>query len=678
MSPTRALTKDLYERLLIPCEKLTIPLAMRSGDTPYLSVKTEPKLMITTPESTDSLLTRNPRLFTKLRAIVLDEIHLFDHGPRGDHLRCLLRRIENIRHYYQRQQAKNAPHFQFQPLQRVALSATVPDPDGVAQRYLHYQEDLDSLESEDSAPYKIIEVPGKRPIEATLAPMESLVDVIMELSSRSRPPLSVRKTLVFCNTRKEVEQTGAFLRKHLTFTARVFVHYSNLDTAIRQEVEHDFALAPVAICVCTTTLELGIDIGSVDDVVLIGPPPTVDAFLQRIGRGGRRTGLTRVLCLYRTPLEEVRFAALVQMAQGETQPAAISKNGTAQIAYHFRPSVLVQQIFSILKQSPTGAIRLADLRRAAPEPLTDETVRDIFGNLMVEGLLTAGRIGEWRPGPALDELLEDHQIYSNIGSDVQMLTVIDVFTNRTIAQVSRHSVQNDVLLMGGRTLEIVWRDGYRVGVKPSRDIEINELMTLAAAPFAIPLDVSQNVAAYLGLELGQLCLVQEANDSWLFHFWGAIYGTLLDEILQADQYGERAAQAPSGRPREDRLLYDPERDDYGHYDEEDEYAETDEAWSDDEVDGAIHSLSAFCLYLHQPTLSLPSWDPSRTNRAFWRQAHRFGKFLNLGRFHSLLPPQIMDETIHEVCDLATFEALYQNAEIIVPSQEVRERLVALL
>jgi len=60
-----------------------------------------------------------------------------------------------------------------------------------------------------------------------------------------------------------------------------------------------------------------------------------------------------------------------------------------------------------------------------------------------------------------------------------MLTVIDVFTNRTIAQVSRHSVQNDVLLMGGRTLEIVWRDGYRVGVKPSRDIEINELMTLA-------------------------------------------------------------------------------------------------------------------------------------------------------------------------------------------------------
>ena len=679
ISPTRALTKDLYERLLSPCGKLKVPIAMKSGDMPYLPVKPSPKLLITTPESTDSMLTRIPRLFTTLRAIVLDEIHLFDHGPRGDHLRCLLRRIENIRRYHQRQQAKNPAQFHFRPLQRVALSATVPDPDGIAQRYLRYVEDPSDESARDTKSYKIVAVPGRRQIEATLAPMASLTDVIMELSRRSRPPLNIRKTLVFCNTRKEVEQTGRYLRQHLTYTARVFVHYSNLDTAIRQEVEHDFALAPVAICVCTTTLELGIDIGDVDDVVLIGPPPTAAAFLQRIGRGGRRTDLTRVLCLYRSPLEEVRFATLVEMAQRDDEPSRT----ISEPAYHFRPSVLIQQTFSILKQSPTGAIKIGDLRRAAPEPLPDETLRSIFGNLMTEGHLIAGRIGEWRPGPALDELLDEHQIYSNIGSDVKMLTVIDVFTNRVIAQVSKHSIYDNLLLMGGRTLEIVWRDGYRVGVKPSKIEAASDLLMMAAAPFAIPLDVSQSVATYLGLEPGQMCLVREANDAWLFHFWGAIYGTLLSEVLQIENSGSRPTYSNSIRragrfsPQE-RWQFDAELEADGYPESEEDDEDEQETWTDDEDGASIQAQSAFCLYLNEPTLRLPIWNSATVNQAFWRQAHRLEPFLNLGRFHSLLPLEVMDQTAHEVCDLNTFEQLYREATIVVPSAELRSRLVGLL
>ena len=232
--------------------------------------KRPPTVLITTPESTDSLLTRAPRLLTQLQAIVLDEIHLFDGGPRGDHLRCLLRRIEIVRDYHQQQAKTEAA-----PLQRIALSATVLDPAGVAERYLKNR----SFDESSTATPEIVAVAGRRKIDATIAPMTDLYDLAAALSERVRGAAGIRKTLVFCNSRNEVEQTAAFLRTHLGYDAAVFAHYSNLDPALRREVENDFAVASVAVCVSTSTLELGIDIGSIDDVALIGPPPSLQSFL---------------------------------------------------------------------------------------------------------------------------------------------------------------------------------------------------------------------------------------------------------------------------------------------------------------------------------------------------------------------------------------------------------------
>lgn len=101
------------------------------------------------------------------------------------------------------------------------------------------------------------------------------------------------------------------------------------------------------LCQQFSTLELGIDIGTIDEVVLIGPPPTLTSFLQRIGRGGRRTGETRVLCLARSPLEELRFLALLVLAQDKNQ-AAVSNVA----AYHFRPAVLVNKRSACSNKAP--------------------------------------------------------------------------------------------------------------------------------------------------------------------------------------------------------------------------------------------------------------------------------------------------------------------------------------
>ena len=290
--PTRALVRDLYERLTPALERLAIPFAMKSGDTGPVSSDEPPALLITTPESTDSLLTRAPRLFTGITALVLDEIHLFDNTVRGDHLRSLLWRIETIQRFHREQTSVTQPI----PLQRVALSATVADPQGIVTRY------LTSRQNTEQSPAQVVDVKGGRRLQAEIAPLHGLDDLVTALGIRT-----ARKTLLFCNSRSEVEQVAAYLRKELTFDAEVFVHYSNLDPILRQEVEERFAAAAVAICVSTSTLELGIDIGSIDDVGLIGPPPPVPSFLQRIGRGDGVARTARCFVWHARPVRNCTF-----------------------------------------------------------------------------------------------------------------------------------------------------------------------------------------------------------------------------------------------------------------------------------------------------------------------------------------------------------------------------------
>ncbi len=624
--PTRALVRDLYERLVHPLALLQVTLSMKSGDTGPVSSANPPTVLITTPESTDSLLTRAPRLFTTLRAIVLDEIHLFDHSPRGDHLRCLLRRIETIRDYRRRELQLTTPI----PLQRVALSATVPDPQGIAQRYL--------LDRDKGGTPTIIRAPGIRAIDALFFPMYGLADLVRALDLRVGGGAAIRKSLVFCNTRNEVEQTAAYLREYLPFAAEVFVHYSNLDPGLRRDVEDGFAAAAVAICVSTSTLELGIDIGSIDEVVLIGPPPTITSFLQRIGRGGRRSNKTQVLCLARSALEEVRFQALLTLATGPRRTTSLlpatSPPATPQ-TYHFRLSVLVQQIFSLLKQSPTGGVRLADLQRVAPDPIEEAVIYAILASLTQLGYIQPGRLGEWRAGPSLDELLDAHEIYSNIGADPLAGLVVDAYTGRTLAQTERIKLQGDTLMLGGRLLEVVWRDRYRIGVRPLERGIADEALRFQNAPFAVPLDVAQAVATYLGLGDGKMALLHEERGAWLFHCWGDLYGEWLAALL--NYYFDPRGESPLVTPQNE-----------------------------------------YCLSLPTGLAQLPPWNAIQAQRQLHRLLPRIEPFLEVGRFHSLLPPALAEEVVIALCDAPRFAQLYQVAQIITPSAALRARLAGLV
>ena len=635
--PTRALVRDLYARLAGPLAELGVALAMKSGDTGPVSVAQPPTVLITTPESTDSLLTRAPRLLGALRAVVLDEIHQLDGTPRGDHVRCLLRRIEHIRDYRSQELGQAAAS-----LQRVALSATIPNPEGTAQRYL--------VDREQPQPVAIVWVPGRPRVTLNVQRMTGPDDLVAALTLGMAGQTRRRKTLVFCNTRREVEAIAAYLRGHLPFESAVFVHYSNLDPALRREVEAGLAEASTALCVCTSTLELGIDIGSIDMVVLVGPPPTPAALVQRMGRGGRRRRAAYIVGLARSTVEEVRFAALLDLA-GKEQ----ATNGQASPPFHL--SVLVQQVFSILKQSPTGGIRLADLRRATPEPAEDDaggvrtddagdmisdwTLRRLLNHLTVVRYLKPGRPGEWRAGPALEELVDAYEIYSNIGADPLSAVVVDAYTGRPLAQTAHVQPQGDTLLIGGRRMEVVWRDRYRIGVQPTRQGVVEAQSHLHATPFAVPWEVSQAVAARLGFAAGEMAWVQDEAGGWLFHFWGDLYGELLARLHQIQC-------APQAATTEDAEMM------------------------------AVTRGNEHCQHLPAGCRPLPVWDERVVRRELARLVPRLEACLELGRFHSLLPAELATRVVVEHFDLPRFERLYRAAKVVTPVNGQRKRLLRLL
>ena len=195
-------------------------------------------------------------------AVVLDEIHLLDNTARGDGLRILLNRLRRLRRYAFSRGDSLTDEVQF-----CALSATVPEPLAVAARY--FQEPV------------VIQTEGQRRFDAELIEMhgtESLLRLFADFQRRG-----IRKALAFCNSRAECEEWALVCRQVSPFGDRLFVHHSSLDVRVRHATERNFTISEAALCFATSTLELGIDIGDVDLVMLVGPPENTSAFLQRLG-----------------------------------------------------------------------------------------------------------------------------------------------------------------------------------------------------------------------------------------------------------------------------------------------------------------------------------------------------------------------------------------------------------
>lgn len=524
--PTRALARDLARRLEQPLGKLAVRMQVKTGDESALNANRPPELLLTTPESFDSLLTKMPRMFKDLRAVVIDELHILDNTPRGDQLRILLNRLRRLKRYaFERGDSAS------EALQFCALSATIQNPAAVAARYF--------------VSPQVIHVAGHRAIDAELIEMdgaETLVSLFAGLKQRD-----CKKALAFCLSRAECEEYAYRLRAGSPFGDRVYVHHASLSATVRRSVEDNFAHAEAALCFATSTLELGIDIGNVDLVVLVGAPGDTNAFLQRIGRGNRRTARTAVTCCARHPLERALFQVFLVAAATGRYPAAPP--------YFFRPSVIVQQLCSYIKQTKLGEILPETVFQlfATPEgaPLISRAAYyQIIEHLTLKQFFAAAEGRALKPGAAWQELYEQHGIYTNL-LDLRRHTieVIEEETGRKIGEIDRGLPPGEAMLFAGQARQATRMVKRKLMVRAA-DVETNTQVPRLRAPWR-PMSpaIAQAVAVELGApraadpsHLAMLidCETEEDDETdtppaptaTIFHCSGDAWGLILGDLLE--------------------------------------------------------------------------------------------------------------------------------------------------
>ena len=235
-------------------------------------------MLLTTPESLEAMLislkVEHGALFSGVRAIVVDEVHAFAGDDRGWHLLAVLERLTRVTG---------------RPIQRVGLSATVGNP----------EELLGWLQGSGRGQRPgVVVAPGVGLAPAARPPPGDVeLDYVGSVSNAATVIASLHrgeKRLVFCDSRQLVEEIGAALRERGVTT---FLSHASLPLDERRRAEQAFAEARDCVIVATSTLELGVDVGDLDRVIQVNDPPSVAAFLQRIGRTGRREG-SRRNCLF--------------------------------------------------------------------------------------------------------------------------------------------------------------------------------------------------------------------------------------------------------------------------------------------------------------------------------------------------------------------------------------------
>jgi ATP-dependent Lhr-like helicase len=325
ITPLRALNRDMMERMVYWGEKLAVRVETRHGDTSTQQRRRQslkpPDMLITTPETLQAILpgSRMQRHLRAVRWVIIDEVHGLAESKRGTQLALALERLREVTG---------------QDFQRVGLSATIGSPQAVAQ----------FLAGSDRA-VRVIEVPLSKDYRFFVErPMAGEEDHEAAQRLYTSPEAAARmlrvkelvdthsSTLVFVNSRQNAEMLG--LRFNLLDDA-IAVHHGSLSREARHRVEDAFKRGKLTGIVCTSTLELGIDVGSVDLAVQYMSPRQVSTFIQRVGRSGHRVDrLSEGVIVTVNNDDSLEALAIVQLAKaGRLEPTRLHEKALDVLAH---------------------------------------------------------------------------------------------------------------------------------------------------------------------------------------------------------------------------------------------------------------------------------------------------------------------------------------------------------
>lgn len=357
ISPLKALINDQIGRITRMAAPLGLEVRAWHGDI-RRSDRTwkdgeAPQILLTTPESLEILL-GDPAYrsaFASLRSVLVDEVHVFMGSDRGVQLACLLDRLDLLCG---------------QNVRRIGLSATIGNPEELLEWF--------SDSNRKRRHISIRPPPQGRRLSFIIDPVED-----RRIRSLARV-VAGKKALIFAGSRSEAEKlhAGLSIRNN-----PVYVHHSAVSSDLRLGAEDEMAGDAPACIICTSTLELGIDIGGLDLVVQYGSPDSVSSFLQRLGRSGRRGRPPEMVFILASGEEALITTAAIEAARNhEAEPMLLLR-----FPYH----VFVQQLFVLLRHR-RGLGRqplIQDLQKLSPfSGICAEDADLILDHLLADGYLT--------------------------------------------------------------------------------------------------------------------------------------------------------------------------------------------------------------------------------------------------------------------------------------------------
>ena len=462
ISPIKALANDIQRNLIDPLREIKetylpnraqdIVVGLRTGDTPQSErqkmLRHPPHILITTPESL-ALAVGSKRfrpILQNLRYMVVDEMHSMVPTKRGTHLALTLAHLD---------------HTISKPVQRIGISATM-EPLSTVADFL-----VSSSSSIDTRPVQIAHVSGSRKLDLDiiLPARDFNVRPLKEILDLNIPHIRTlveahNTTLVFANTRKMTEVIVQKLR--VAGVQGVEGHHGSMDKKIRLDVEQRLKRGELRCVVSSSSLEMGIDIGSVDMVVQVGSPGSIATALQRVGRAGHQVGgVPRARMLPTSPHDLLELVALQNAILTGRMDQLRFPERCLDVVAQFLIGLVIQQEWDI-----DEAYELV----ASSWPYRDLGYDDFIE--VLDMLHEERRIWvDWEENIYSKRGFSQMIYYTNIGT-ISADNNYLVFTQdgTLVGQLSSSFVQNlrggDVFLLGGQTYRVHAINSTRVNVSP--------------------------------------------------------------------------------------------------------------------------------------------------------------------------------------------------------------------
>ena len=349
ITPLRALNRDVFRRITNYAHENQLTIEIRHGDTSQKDRKkiTEnpPDVLITTPETLVILLTQVKMLnaLSDLEWIVIDEVHELLSSERGSQLSLSIERLELNSKY---------------PLSKVGLSATVGNFDEAGKFVVGTKRKCEIIRDTSVRKYDV-EI---KYVDGTISDVgEKIIEYVLELNLNS--PI-----LLFTNTRGEAEFLASILKQKSSIP--IELHHGSLSKEVREETELTLRKGKRGIVVCTSSLELGLDIGSIELVIHYGSPRQVSKFVQRIGRSKHnRDESAQGLIITNNPDDEFEAQAILDRIQeGSIEEQKIHDGSLDVLAHHLVGlsmqigEISVEQAFELVtKAYPFRNLKIKDL-----------------------------------------------------------------------------------------------------------------------------------------------------------------------------------------------------------------------------------------------------------------------------------------------------------------------------